>query len=192
MRGTLLSQQGTVAEPHFALQDHQHFLYVNAQQEQWRLYQEQQWRLYQEWRIDQERKVQEQWRFEQEWNEQEWRIEQEKREWEWWIEQGRKEWELWKEQEVKEESCRIEQGRIQHQEHARLQGTWKRANGETIAEKAVHNTVDCTDDECPICFDLTDADSRYLMPCAHWACVPCMREYLRIKKACPICCMTIE
>ena len=183
LSGALLSEQAFV--PHFALQDHQHLLQMNAQQwrlqqEQWRRYQEQHWRLYQEqwrrqqeqWRIYQERQVQEQWR----------------------IEQERKEREWWKEQERKEREWRIEQVWIQHQEHTMLQGTWKQTNGETIVEEAVRNkeaSVDCTDGECPICFDLTDADSRYLMPCAHWACVPCMREYMRSKNSCPICCMAI-
>jgi len=184
------------------------------QEQHWRLYQEQHWRLYQEqwrrqqeqWRIYQERQVQEQWRIEQERMEQKWQIEQERmeREWrteqerkerEWWKEQETKEREWWKEQETKEREWRIEQERIQHQEHTTLHGTWTQTNGETIADEAVRNkeaSVDCTDGECPICFDLTDADSRYLMPCAHWACVPCMRDYLSIKKLCPICCMAIE
>ena len=214
LSGALLSEQAFV--PHFALQDHQHLLQMNAQQwrlqqEQWRRYQEQHWRLYQEqqwwlyqeqwrrqqeqWRIYQERQVQEQWRIEQERMEQKWQIEQERMEREWRTEQERKEREWWKEQERKEREWRIEQVWIQHQEHTMLQGTWKQTNGETIVEEAVRNkeaSVDCTDGECPICFDLTDADSRYLMPCAHWACVPCMRDYLSIKKLCPICCMAIE
>ena len=175
------------------------------QQEQWRLYQEQHWRLYQEqqwwlyqeqwrrqqeqWRIEQERKGRE-WRIEQERKEEEWRTEQERKEREWRTEQERKEREWWTEQETKEQEWRIE-----HQEHTRLHGTWKETNGETIAEEAVHNkeaSVECTDGECPICFDLTDAESRYLMPCAHWACVPCMREYMSLKNSCPICCMDIE
>ncbi len=49
------------------------------------------------------------------------------------------------------------------------------------------NALERQDDECPICFDLTPREARYLAPCLHWACVPCMREHLVIKPTCPIC-----